>query len=227
MHTDMSGSAVALATLRGARAARRALAGRLLARDHREPHRPDRLPAAGSGSRLQRHDHPGHPQRCRGPHGAGRHAGTGRAQQAAADAGFRDADRRLRLRADRAHRAACSPTARRWPPRLEAAGRDSGERCGAFPMAEDYDTDIESTGRRRRAVRPRGQGRPHPRRALPQRFVPADCPGRTSTSRPRRARGGLGARAHRDHRLRRALRAGAAAGPAAARSAASERTDER
>ena len=42
MHTDMAGSAVALATLVALRRAARAIASRCLARDHREQHRPER-----------------------------------------------------------------------------------------------------------------------------------------------------------------------------------------
>ena len=40
---------------------------------------PHGLPAAGSRARAQRRHHPGDPQRCRGTHGAGRHAGARRA----------------------------------------------------------------------------------------------------------------------------------------------------
>ena len=45
---------------------------------------------------------------------------------------------------------------------IEAAGSSSGERVWCFPMDTDYDTDLESTRRRRHAVCGRRQGRSHP-----------------------------------------------------------------
>ena len=83
MHGDMQGSAVAVGTLLALARRDAPLRHRLLARDHRERDRAARLPAAGSGARAERHHHPGRAQRCRGPHGAGRHAGAGRAREAA------------------------------------------------------------------------------------------------------------------------------------------------
>ena len=128
-----------------ARALERAVRDRLLARAHREPDRAARLPAAGSRARDERHHHPGGAQRCRGPHGAGRHAGAGGAREAGAAARLRHAHRRLRQRAHRTlQRRVHQPRgcSRR---RCEAAGRASGERVWCFPMDEDFDAELEST----------------------------------------------------------------------------------
>jgi hypothetical protein len=142
MHTDMAGSAVALAPVALAELGS-PLKRRCLARHHREQHRPDRLPAAGSGARKQWHHDPGDPHRRRGPHGAGRHAGAGGAHAAAADHRLRDAHRRLRLCADRAlQRRVHQPRAAGAA--LVAAGASSGERVWNFPLDEDFDSDLES-----------------------------------------------------------------------------------
>ena len=82
MHEDMQGSAVAVGTLLALSALRSAVRHRLLARDHREPNRCARVSSAGSGARRERRDDPGRAQRCRRPHGAGRHAGARRARDA-------------------------------------------------------------------------------------------------------------------------------------------------
>ena len=75
---------------------------RLLARNHGERDRPERLPAAGCGPRAERRHHPGGAQRRRGPHGARRHARARRARTPRPAARLRNADGRLRQRAHRA-----------------------------------------------------------------------------------------------------------------------------
>ena len=146
MHTDMSGSAVALATLvalaRAARADLAADAWLAITENNTGPsaYRPQEVVRA-----EQRHHHPGHSHRRRRAHGAGRHAGACRHA------------REPRLIIDFATlTGACvyalterisgiftnRPAARREL--LEAGRRSSGERVWNFPFDEDYDSDLES-----------------------------------------------------------------------------------
>ena len=83
MHIDMEGSAVAVGSLLCPACAALADRRRLLARHHREQDRAARVQAAGRGPRLERHHHPGDSHRCRGPHGARRHAVSRGQRQAA------------------------------------------------------------------------------------------------------------------------------------------------
>ena len=101
--------------------ARSVVSDRLLARNHREPDRSERVPPAGNRARAERGDHPGRAQRRRGPHGAGGHADARLARKAAFRARFRDADRRLRQCPDRSLRRRVHQP--RGPARLAATDR--------------------------------------------------------------------------------------------------------
>ena len=94
---------------------------------------------------------------------------------------------------------------------LVAAGRASGERVWNFP----FDADFDATSRARW---PTSCSAPSTARAITssrpascQRFVPEDIAWAHVDLSSATRRGGLGARQHRGHRLRRALRARAAA----------------
>ena len=116
-----------------AQRAARSVRHRLLARDHRERDRYTRVSATGSRARCERRDDPGRAQRCRGPHGARRHARDRRAREPGADGRLRDADRRVRQRADRAvqrrfHQSVRSGTRSSERPAIAAASAS-----GRFP----------------------------------------------------------------------------------------------
>ena len=78
MHTDMSGSAVALATLVALAELRAPLAADAWLAITENRIGPRAYKPAGSGARRQRRHHPGDPHRCGGAHGARRHAGARR-----------------------------------------------------------------------------------------------------------------------------------------------------
>ena len=110
---------------------------------------------------------------------------------------------------------------------LVAAGRHSGERVWSFPFDGRLRRGSREQGRRCRAVRRRRQGRSHSRGALPGALRARGNSLGACGSVLGHAQRRTCARRDRDHRLRRALYAGAAAaseGAAAAWSARDERT---
>ena len=148
---------------------RRAARRRCLARHHREPHRPDGLQAAGSRARRERHHHPGDPHAM--PKAAWRWPTRWRSPartQAAADARLRHAHRRLRLCAHRAHERrvhqppGAGATARSPP------GAPAASACGISRSTRTTTRDLESKVADIAQCARRGQGRSHPRHALPE-----------------------------------------------------------
>ena len=145
MHTDMAGSAVALARRWWRWRSSLAAGRRCLARDHREQHRAERLPAAGGGAggngttiQVIHSDAEGRMVL------ADTLALAARTRPRLIDR-FCDPHRRLRARADRTlQRRVHQPAAiRRGAGRRRR--RDSGERVWNFPLDEDFDSDLEST----------------------------------------------------------------------------------
>ncbi len=100
-------------------------------------------------------------------------------------------------------------------PELVAAGRDSGERVWSFPLDDDFDSDLDSTIADVMQCAVDGKGDHILAARFLQRFVDGrpwvhlDLSSATATRR-------TGTRSYRDHRLRRALDARAAARTAAA-----------
>ncbi len=143
MHIDMSGSAVALATIVAAAQLRAPHRHRRLACHHREQHRAEGLPATGSRARHERHHHTGDPQRCRG-------------RMALADTLALAARRKPRAMLDFATlTGACVyaltermsgllATDDDLARRALAASAASGERLWQFPLPDDFDTDLKA-----------------------------------------------------------------------------------
>ena len=177
MHTDMSGSAVALGDPRGAgRAAARRIAVDAWLAITENRIGPTAYTPAGRGARRQRHDHPGDPHRRRRAHGAGRHAGARRAHASrAACIDFATLTGACvyalteRMSGVFTNRAALRDAAR---------GRRHAQRRArlALPDAGGLRHGPREPGGRRRAVRGRRQGRPHPRGALPAALRAAGHP---------------------------------------------------
>ena len=143
MHTDMSGSAVALATLVGLAKLKSPLAADAwlaISENSIGPaaYRPQEVVRALNGTTIQviHSDAEGRMVLADTLALAAR-------SKPRADAGFRDAHGRLRLCADGTdERPAFEP--RRACRSGAGGGTRSGERLWRFPMPEDYDTDIES-----------------------------------------------------------------------------------
>jgi leucyl aminopeptidase len=175
MHTDMEGSAVALGSLYALHYLRSPLAGRLLAGDHRESHRSDRLQTARRGARPERHHHPSDPHRRRRAHGARRHVESRGHQEASCHHRLCHPDRRLRLCAHRTlqRRVHQSPRDARV---IEPQAASSGERVWCFPMDADFDTDIDSSVADVQQCPVEGRGDHILAARFLNRFVPADIP---------------------------------------------------
>ncbi len=143
MHTDMAGSAVALATLIALAELRAPLAADAwlaITENRIGPHayKPQEVVTAANGVTIQViHTD------AEGPHGAGRHAGPRRAYPAASHARLRHPHRRVRLCPHRAHERRIQQPAGAGR-KLESAGRASGERVWNFPFEADYDAELES-----------------------------------------------------------------------------------
>ena len=210
MHTDMEGSAVALGSLYALHALGSPLAGRLLARDHGESHRPlaykpQDVVRAQNGTTIQviHTDAEGRMVLADA-------LGLAAREKPHAIIDYRNTHRRLRLRADRAlQRRIYQSTGGRAT--IEAAGAASGERVWVFPMDKDFETDIESSVADVLQCSTDSKGRSHsggaffqPLRAEVDSLAASRSRGRHAPRRPRAHR-------HRDHRLRRALYARTAA----------------
>ena len=102
MHTDMCGSAVALAVLQTLSTLKSPLKVDCWLAITENRTGSDSLQAAGCRHRQQWRNHRDHAHRRRGSHGSGRHAGTGRAGKTGSHARLRHTDGRLRLRPVRA-----------------------------------------------------------------------------------------------------------------------------
>ena len=211
MHTDMAGSAVALATLIALAELRAPLAADAwlaITENRIGPHayKPQEVV-----TRRQRRHHPGDPHRRRRPHGARRHPRPRRAHAAASHARLRHAHRRLRLCAHRAHErrvhqpAGTGRQARRAPaaPAASACGT-SRSRPTTTPSSRARSPTSCNAPWRARAITfsRRASCRASCRRPSPWAHVDLSSATPQRRTRPRE---------HRHHRLRRALRARAAA----------------
>ena len=191
MHTDMSGSAVALATLVALAELKAPIAADAwlaITENNTGPtaYRPQEVVRACNGTTIQ----------VIHTDAEGRMVLADTLALAArtrprTDDRFRHADRRLRLRADRTLQRRIHQSRRRSPETLLAAGRDSGERVWNFPIDEDFDSDLESTVADVMQCAVEGKGDHILAARFLQRFVGEARPGCTSISPSATRRGGL------------------------------------